>query len=77
MPELFSINSSIEKKDKKDVRLDQDDGFEQEGEQPKDKNDEMFRQQLFGKQNTIARMSPVGSGRKTLRKQWQIKNKEE
>ena len=59
------------------MRLDQDGGLQQEEQQPRDKNDEMLRQQLFGKQNTIARMSPVGSEGKTLRKTWQIKNKEE
>jgi hypothetical protein len=30
VPELFSINSSIEKKDKKDVRQGQDVGLEEE-----------------------------------------------
>lgn len=65
------------------MRLDQDGELEQDGEHPRDKKDEMLQQQLFGQppsintkqhSNTIAKMSPVGSEGKTLRKQWKIKN---
>ena len=75
--ELFSIKSSIEKTEKQDARQGREGGMKQDGKQPKDTNDMMNREKLFGKNKSMTIVSPAGSAGHTSRKKWQVNDHQE